>query len=190
MYTIGVTKTLPQVFDLRLAVRISIRAAIFVDTTREDLDNCTMIRPKDMSDWDWDNKCAAIRANKKREKKAKAEKASEKKRKREKEIARKMIEGTLDVVYVIGWSEDGPIKIGITDKQDQRLKQLQTGNPYKLKILHSVPCQSRSHALEIESWSHARLGAFKMTGEWFDINAVQGINAIRMVADAIQVRGQ
>ncbi len=149
-----------------------------------------MNRPKDMSDWDWGNKCAAIRSNQNRVRKAKSAKKSEAKRIKQRVLQRKIMDGTQDVVYVIGWSEGGPMKVGVTDKIDQRVSQLQTGNPYKLKVFHEVPCDSRSQATDIESWTHARLVGFRMTGEWFDISALECINSIRIVADAVRLKSE
>jgi len=148
-----------------------------------------MKRPKGISDYDWENKLSAIRSNIKRAKYATAKKKKAVAKKKRKELQRKMMDGTQDVVYVIGWSEGGPMKVGITDKIDKRIAQLQTGNPYKLKVFHTVPCDTRSESSEIESWTHARLGGFRLHGEWFDIGAIECINSIRVVADAVKLRG-
>ena len=39
------------------------------------------------------------------------------------------------MIYFIQCGENGPIKIGQSDNPKERLEQLQTGSPYKLKLL-------------------------------------------------------
>lgn len=67
-------------------------------------------------------------------------------------------------IYFVSTDEipDFPIKIGWTKRHDHlRLKQLQNGCPYRLKILAIV------HALDhMESALHAKFKHLRMTGEW------------------------
>lgn len=65
-------------------------------------------------------------------------------------------------LYFIG-SDSGPIKIGISGCVEKRLKQLQTSNPYPLKLLAVV----KSAGLE-ESAYHERFAAHRLHGEWFE----------------------
>ena len=67
------------------------------------------------------------------------------------------------MIYFIQAGEDGPIKIGFTNQPiKKRLSELQTGNPYKLKVLfvykgHTVT-EIRLH------WLHRH---HCIRGEWF-----------------------
>ena len=63
------------------------------------------------------------------------------------------------------------IKIGVSINPDSRLKELQTGNPYKLKIIKTVPCLTRDAAYSLEGCLHqmAKVTNMRMAGEWFKI---------------------
>ncbi len=61
-----------------------------------------------------------------------------------------------------------PIKIGVAINVSRRLKELQTGNPYKLKILDIYECKSRSHAYDLEARLHKTFKKKRMEGEWFN----------------------
>lgn len=65
-------------------------------------------------------------------------------------------------LYVVGSYHSGPVKIGITDDIDQRIKQLQTGHPYQLRTLMLIPGDGKSE------WSaHMQFSKFRLSGEWF-----------------------
>ena len=60
-----------------------------------------------------------------------------------------------------------PIKIGVSKHPKKRLKDLQTSNPFRLKLLEQVNCVNESSAYGIEEKLH---GIFKrncIRGEWF-----------------------
>jgi DNA-binding NarL/FixJ family response regulator len=61
--------------------------------------------------------------------------------------------------------EDGPIKIGYTDDPDlrSRLRDLQVGNPYELKVLGVIA--EGDYTLEKEL--HDRFSDTRLQGEWF-----------------------
>jgi hypothetical protein len=59
------------------------------------------------------------------------------------------------------------VKIGVaTDSVNKRLKELQTGNPNKLKILKSVFVDN---PFEVEKNYHTLFKTKRINGEWFDI---------------------
>ena len=67
-------------------------------------------------------------------------------------------------VYFIGC--DDSVKIGISDNPEERLKQMQTGNPSELKILktyHSDDAEATEKAL------HRIFDDARIQGEWFSI---------------------
>ncbi len=67
------------------------------------------------------------------------------------------------VVYFIQMREDGPIKIGKTaNSVEWRLSELQTGNPYKLRVLSTL----RADVI-LEQQLHSYFDEYRMEGEWF-----------------------
>jgi hypothetical protein len=67
-------------------------------------------------------------------------------------------------VYFIQAGDDGPIKVGSSTKDVQRrLDELQVGNPYKLRILHSFWT-----IRALEKQIHSVLGEHRLQGEWFE----------------------
>src|ERR1051325_9826576 len=65
-------------------------------------------------------------------------------------------------IYFIQSGEGGPIKIGISDDPDLRLRRLQTASCEQLKLLGVVPGDEA-----MERAYHARLAAHRIRGEWF-----------------------
>lgn len=60
-------------------------------------------------------------------------------------------------------------KIGKTDNVSNRIKQLQTGNPYKLELLGIIECESSSEAYMVEKELHTKYKDVAAIGEWFDL---------------------
>ncbi len=75
-----------------------------------------------------------------------------------------------DHLYIIQSDVTGMIKIGRSKDPVKRLKQLQTGNPNKLKLIATF---------EKEGWKenilHERLRPFRLQGEWFSYDCVGSI---------------
>jgi len=66
-------------------------------------------------------------------------------------------------IYLVACEQPLSVKIGFTTKHPRaRLKQLQTGNPSKLKLMGWYP-----GSLQAEREIHDSLGEFRMQGEWF-----------------------
>lgn len=69
----------------------------------------------------------------------------------------------LKTIYLIGsWDRTKPVKIGIADDPELRVKQLQTGCPYKLDILFKFP-GTTTH----EAYLHKMFRKQRTFGEWF-----------------------
>ena len=66
----------------------------------------------------------------------------------------------------------GHIKIGKADDTCQRIKELQTGNPYKLSFLLTVMLESIADAFELEQRLHAKFDDYRLEGEWFEAEPV------------------
>jgi hypothetical protein len=86
-------------------------------------------------------------------------------------------------IYVIG-REQGPVKVGISQKPHVRAYDLQTGCPYKIDLLFAAECESRAQARAFESQVHGVLEGRRMASEWFDVEAWE---AIECAETAIQI---
>ena len=73
-------------------------------------------------------------------------------------------------VYFIQAGRKGAIKIGVARNIDRRIDCMQTGNPFKLRLLAAIPCQSRTQALDLERKIHERFARQRVRGEWFQNN--------------------
>tara|TARA_B100000212_G_C27355295_1_gene525577 strand:+ start:1167 stop:1463 length:297 start_codon:yes stop_codon:yes gene_type:complete len=75
-----------------------------------------------------------------------------------------------DHLYIIQSDFTGMIKIGRSKNPSKRLKQLQTGNPNKLKLIASFKEMGWREKL-----IHENLKQFRKEGEWFDYNCIGSI---------------
>ena len=75
---------------------------------------------------------------------------------------------TTSYIYVIG-TDKPPYKVGISKNPETRLKKLQTGFPYKLKLHVKKPTQVDKVRL-LETIIHRNIDNYKTNGEWFDID--------------------
>lgn len=78
-------------------------------------------------------------------------------------------------VYLLecqGW-----FKIGFADDPLRRVRDLQTGNPFKITLLHSVPCLNYE---KVETYLHVLYREHRGLGEWFKLSAeaVETITAL------------
>jgi Meiotically Up-regulated Gene 113 (MUG113) protein len=65
-------------------------------------------------------------------------------------------------IYFIQSGEDGPIKIGLSNRPERRVPELQTGNPRELLMRHVIPGN-----LAVEQQLHQRFEPARIRGEWF-----------------------
>ena len=75
-----------------------------------------------------------------------------------------------DNLYIIQSDKSGMIKIGRSKDPNKRLKQLQTGNPNKLKLIASFKDMGWREKL-----LHERLSEWSEQGEWFNYGCVGSI---------------
>lgn len=75
----------------------------------------------------------------------------------------------IDHVYIIRQGTTRFFKIGVSNNPQNRLKNLQTGNPHQLKLVFSVPCHGIS-AYKAERIIHTYLHRDQVKNEWFNIN--------------------
>lgn len=88
-------------------------------------------------------------------------------------------------VYIIqsGSSKKSPVKIGMSDDPEKRIKQLQTGNPQILRIIISIKCNSRKHAFELEKTLHRMLVRNNILNEWFFVKKKSLLETINRFAN-------
>jgi hypothetical protein len=67
-------------------------------------------------------------------------------------------------IYAIRTFDAPFVKLGTALDPDKRLKELQTGNPFKL-FIHAV---KKNVTRQDETQLHYRFSRFRATGEWFD----------------------
>ena len=98
-------------------------------------------------------------------------------------------------VYLIqsGCKVKDPIKVGMANNPERRIKELQTGNPVKLRTVLLIECDSRKHALRLEQTLHHMLRGHNILGEWFKpvrSNVFKAINEIANNPDYNQVKNE
>lgn len=59
------------------------------------------------------------------------------------------------------------IKIGVSSYPEKRIKDLQTGNPYEIKLLLAI---NSDDAYQLENQFHKYFKNINSGGEWFEIN--------------------
>lgn len=80
-------------------------------------------------------------------------------------------------IYVIG-REQGPVKVGISADPGLRLRGLQTGCPFGLKLLYARRMRNRKHAEEHEADFLACHPDYHIRGEWYRCDAEIAIEGI------------
>ena len=78
-------------------------------------------------------------------------------------------------IYLIKANEINLYKIGISKNADSRVKQLQTGCPYLLELVHYY--EPKMFANKVEKIMHRSMSIYKknenltsLMGEWFDLD--------------------
>ncbi len=87
-------------------------------------------------------------------------------------------------VYLIqsGTSRKAPVKIGMSDDPEKRIKQLQTGNPETLRLIMSIRCNSREHAYKLESTLHLMMAKKSIINEWFFLDEKSVLSTLSRIA--------
>lgn len=91
-------------------------------------------------------------------------------------------------VYAIS-DGHGNIKVGVANRVDRRIKQMQTGNAHPLQLLFECVCESERQllantaAFTIEHWIHEDLRLRQMTGEWFSVDYQEAYKSLCHVVD-------
>jgi len=95
------------------------------------------------------------------------------------EIARDLfpcITSKRNFVYILSNSDNGYLKIGVSNNVDKRISQLQTGSWAELSVEYrSMVC---SNSFDIESTVHEKLRSKRVRGEWYDVSISDAISLI------------
>ena len=66
-------------------------------------------------------------------------------------------------LYLMQSGINGPVKVGVASDVEARRRQLQTGNPFHISIISTIP-----DAAQREFELHDLFGHFRLEGEWFE----------------------
>lgn len=71
-----------------------------------------------------------------------------------------------DYLYIMESIQDNckNYKIGVTNNLDKRIKNIRTGNPYKVEYIYT---EINKEAYKIEKWLHSQFSINRLEGEWF-----------------------
>jgi hypothetical protein len=83
-------------------------------------------------------------------------------------------------LYVIAAAEHqlGPVKLGLSNEPEKRLKQLQTGHPEFLKIYHQEEASDKNVKV-LEKLLHRDINYRRQRGEWFNLSVAEAIDHVR-----------
>jgi len=70
-------------------------------------------------------------------------------------------------VYFILDKKSAAVKIGKSNNIEERISDLQTGNPNLLTVEYFIECKSEEHSFELEKKLHKKFERLHITGEWF-----------------------
>jgi hypothetical protein len=98
-------------------------------------------------------------------------------------------------VYIIAHTSKGrpcaPVKIGITNRPEKRLQNLQTASSIGLILFHSFPMPVRWMARAIETAFHQTQIDKRLRGEWFNVHPVVALQLMCInIRSALYVHGQ
>lgn len=75
-------------------------------------------------------------------------------------------------MYVYAIQARGYVKIGKANVPEDRLQELQVGNPVELKLVMKIPCKSGMAAEQLEYVLQRVLKRFHIRGEWFEYGPI------------------
>lgn len=90
------------------------------------------------------------------------------------------------VCYIYIMESAGLLKVGWSEEPAARVRDLQTGSPLPIRLVHIVPCPSYA-IRKVELAAHKRLEAFHVRGEWHDVELLVAVSAVH---DAMAESGQ
>jgi len=91
----------------------------------------------------------------------------------------------MQVVYFLHCEAMRAVKIGTSDDVRRRIRELQTGIPYALSLLGTVPAVTG-----LERAIHGELSEKRLRGEWFSISTQEAIGTVERLNAAIALAGE
>jgi len=84
-------------------------------------------------------------------------------------------------IYIIATYTKGPVKIGFSHHPPSRLKEIQTGNPDKLRLCGSLSFKKKIEVELIEKIIHSHLKDNNLykRGEWFNISVKTALSILQ-----------
>lgn len=84
-------------------------------------------------------------------------------------------------IYIIATYTKGPVKIGFSHHPPSRLKEIQTGNPDKLRLCGSLSFKKKIEVELIEKIIHSHLkdNNLYIRGEWFNISVKTALSILQ-----------
>lgn len=93
----------------------------------------------------------------------------------------------LGYVYIIGFEEPGIIKIGSATCPGIRLKELQCGNPFELRLLAAVGIYE-GDPTSVEFAAHRLAASQNIRGEWFALDEREALKIIIKAARNLKAK--
>jgi hypothetical protein len=92
----------------------------------------------------------------------------------------------MSYVYLISESDEGPVKVGVAGNPYARIRELQTGNPKRLRLVHTWALFDRPGAFTVERLVLEEMSEYRLSGEWIDADEF-GMKAVvsRHVEDVL-----
>lgn len=87
-----------------------------------------------------------------------------------------------DQIYVISTEDGTRSKVGVSKHPDKRLKELQTGSPFKLELKFTT-FTGKYKAYDIEKMIHALFDDTRTNGEWFNSTSETIIKKIKSILE-------
>lgn len=78
-------------------------------------------------------------------------------------------------IYLMQSVESGAYKIGISNKPQRRLSEVNTGNDSEVKLINTYKTQNYHF---IEKVLHRRYKPLNLTGEWFNLSIIEEVTFI------------
>jgi predicted GIY-YIG superfamily endonuclease len=80
-------------------------------------------------------------------------------------------------IYVIAANPSGPVKLGISNNPEKRVRQLQTGHADTLYVFHKEPVEQERVKI-FERLLHRDNRHMRLRGEWFNMSVEHAISYV------------
>ncbi len=74
----------------------------------------------------------------------------------------------MSCVYIISEGKRGPVKVGVANNPNVRIRELQSGNPKRLSLANWWKMPDRATAFAVEKEILNEMSPYRLIGEWID----------------------